>query len=163
MPLALERGLDAAAMAAAAGAYGAGLAIGALLAAPLARRLTPRAVMILGPLSGLPAVPLLWALPGPAAAAALLLLGAGAILWQAMQTALRQALSPPGSLGRLTGVFHLASFGVRPLGALAGAAGLWAAGADGAMAAAAAFAAAVAAFLLSPLAGLHVLPLRNAG
>jgi predicted MFS family arabinose efflux permease len=160
VPLALERGLSPEAMTAAVGLHGAGLALGALLAPWLARRLSPWLLMVGAPALGLPAALLLWAAPGPAAVGlGLGLLGVAALVWQTMQTAIRQTLAPPETLGRLTGSFQLASFGIRPLGSLAGAAGVALGGADGGLAAAALLALlSVGIFLLSPLARLRALP-----
>jgi predicted MFS family arabinose efflux permease len=158
VPLALERGLSPEAMTAAVGLHGAGLALGALLAPWLARRLSPWLLMVGAPALGLPAALLLWAAPGPAAVG-LGLLGVAALVWQTMQSAIRQTLAPPETLGRLTGSFQLASFGIRSLGSLAGAAGVALGGADGDLAAAALLALlSVGIFLLSLLARLRALP-----
>jgi hypothetical protein len=87
------------------------------------------------------------------------LLGFGPMLWQVAQTSLRQVVAPPALLGRVGAVMQVAVFGVRPLGALAGAALAAAQGAQASLAlAAAGFALSLLVVLLSPLALLRRLP-----
>ncbi|HWX49876.1 MAG TPA: MFS transporter [Roseomonas sp.] len=110
------------------GAYGAGLVLGALLAGRLAARQAPGRMLLAGPALSLLAM-LAWALamqlPEPVARAVLValaqfLLGFGPMLWQVVQTSLRQVVTPAALLGRVGATMQVAVFGVRPLGALAG-------------------------------------------
>lgn len=150
----------------AAGVYGAGLIAGAMVAAPVARRVSPGALLVFGP-----AVPtLLFALHGlamplpasagfAALAAMQLGLGFGPVLWNVTRTALQQAVTPPEMLGRVGAVMQVAVFGARPAGALLGG---WLAasfGPSAAMAAAAVgLALSVVAVLGSPLPRLRAMP-----
>lgn len=123
--------------------YGLGLLLGALLAPWLSRRVPADGLLIAGPALSLAGAALLWPLAAggwAAAEAALLLglaqfsLGFGPMIWQVVQTSLRQAIAPPALLGRVGAVMQVAVFGVRPLGAMAAgaimaqagpAAGIW--------------------------------------
>ncbi len=139
--------------------YGAGLLIGAVLAAPLLARLPPRIVLVAGPALSL-AAPLLL-LTGGSAWAAQFSIGFGPMLWLVTQTSIRQALTPAALQGRVAATMQVALYGVRPLGAVAG--GLLA-GAFGPAAAiwlvAAGFGASLAVALAGPLARLAAMPVR---
>lgn len=104
--------------------YGVGMMIGALVATRLLRRLAFGMVVALGPLSGLAASVLLAltvVLPAPPlAASGFFLLGVGPILWVISTTTLRQAVTPPQMLGRVSAI-NILSYGARPLGAAIGA------------------------------------------
>lgn len=104
--------------------YGAGMVIGALLATRVMKRLPFGTVIALGPVTGfvaaivmastsLIAAPLL-------AALSFFLLGVGPILWVISTTTLRQAVTPPQLLGRVSAI-NIMSYGARPLGAALGA------------------------------------------
>jgi hypothetical protein len=54
------------------------------------------------------------------AALAFGLIGFGPMLWLVMQTSVRQIVTPPALMGRVTATIQVAIYGVRPLGALAG-------------------------------------------
>ncbi|MCK6453712.1 MAG: MFS transporter [Alphaproteobacteria bacterium] len=106
------------------GLYGAGMVAGAALAPRIARVVSFGLLIALGPLvSVLAAVVMaasLWlpnaALPG----AAFFLFGFGPILWTIGQTTLRQAVTPPAMLGRVSGLVTIATAGARPIGAAVG-------------------------------------------
>ncbi|MDJ0387274.1 MFS transporter [Roseomonas sp. E05] len=129
MPLALEVLHFSPRMAGLAiGGYGAGLVAGALLAGRLAPRQAPARMLLAGPALSVAAM-LAWGLAPQVAAPgarmglvmlAQFLLGFGPMLWQVVQTSLRQVVTPPALLGRVGATMQVAVFGVRPLGALAG-------------------------------------------
>jgi predicted MFS family arabinose efflux permease len=103
--------------------YGFGMVGGALLA-PRVGRTVPFGVMVaIGPLAGLVACAMMAAtvaLPDAAlAGAAFALMGAGPILWVISTTTLRQAVTPPSLLGRVSAINSIA-YGARPLGAALG-------------------------------------------
>lgn len=104
--------------------YGAGLIAGALSAPALIARLPTGVLLVFGPASSLIGVGLLGLAPAslgvPALALAFFLLGFGPILWFIVQTSLRQAVTPPALLGRVSATLTTAMYGMRPVGALAG-------------------------------------------
>lgn len=104
--------------------YGAGLIAGALSGATLIARLPVGIVLVFGPASSLLGAALLALAPPavgwPALALAFFLFGFGPILWFIAQTSLRQAVTPPHLLGRVSATLTTAIYGMRPLGALAG-------------------------------------------
>jgi len=57
---------------------------------------------------------------GALAGAAFFLFGAGPILWVISSTTLRQTVTPPALLGRVSALFLTVNAGVRPLGAALG-------------------------------------------
>ncbi|MBV6305140.1 MFS transporter [Candidimonas humi] len=143
-------------------AYGAGMIIGALCATRVMRRLNFGTVIATGPVAGLAGGALMaltiW-LPYPAlAAAAFLLLGAGPILWVISTTTLRQTITPPQLLGRVSAI-NILAYGARPIGASLGAliGGEWGAQAC-LLAAVVAFAMQAAVILISPVSRLAERP-----
>lgn len=155
-------GLDPARLGLAQAGYGAGMILGAAIAATVQRRLGPNAILLAGP--GLSVATPLLLLGAPSAGvmlpfAAMLLVGFGPMMWLICQTGIRQIVTPPAMLGRAGAVLQVAIYGVRPLGALAGGA-LAAAGgpAAGMWLAAAAFASSFLVAALSDLARLRRLP-----
>ncbi len=104
--------------------YGVGLIAGALSAPALIARLPTGVLLVFGPASSLIGVGLLGLAPAslgvPALALAFFLLGFGPILWFIIQTSLRQAVTPPALLGRVSATLTTAMYGMRPIGALAG-------------------------------------------
>lgn len=117
-------GLDAAGVGTTMAMLGVGMVLGALLG-PRAMRVLPFGVMIgLGPVCGLVAslamVSTVWAPMPSLAALSFLLLGVGPILWVIGTTTLRQAVTPPRLLGRVSAISILA-YGARPLGSALGA------------------------------------------
>jgi predicted MFS family arabinose efflux permease len=110
--------------------YGAGLIAGALSGATLIARLPTGFLLVFGPASSLLGAGLLAFAPAQwgslALALAFFLFGFGPILWSIVQTSLRQAVTPQILLGRVSATLTTATFGMRPLGALAGGlAGEW--------------------------------------
>jgi predicted MFS family arabinose efflux permease len=104
--------------------YGVGMVVGALLATRLMRRLPFGTVIGLGPVTGFVAasvMALTTVVPSPALAGlSFFLLGAGPILWVISTTTLRQSVTPPRLLGRVSAI-NIMSYGARPLGAALGA------------------------------------------
>lgn len=118
-------GLNATEVGATLGTYGAGMVVGALLAGRLAGRLSFGSIIAVGPAAGLVAsllmvVTLVYP-SGLLAGLSFFLFGAGPILWTITTTTLRQAVTPAGLLGRVSGFVMTATFGARPLGAGIGA------------------------------------------
>jgi predicted MFS family arabinose efflux permease len=155
-------GLTPAQVGLAMGGYGAGLMLGALVAARVLRLLPPGLVLAMGPGITLVAVALLWSgllHPFVRLAAAQFLIGFGPMLWQVTQTTLRQAVTPSALLGRVGATLQVAVFGVRPLGALAGGAlGAWAGPQAGLALATLGFALSVAMVMRRPIRGLREFP-----
>jgi predicted MFS family arabinose efflux permease len=125
-------GLTAAGVGAVLTMYGVGMVIGALLATRVMRRLAFGTVVGLGPVTGFAAalvlamtvlIPSAWL-----AGLSFFLLGIGPILWVISTTTLRQAVTPPRLLGRVSAI-NIMSYGARPLGSALGAivGGLWSA------------------------------------
>lgn len=163
VPFALRPlGLDPARLGLAQAGYGAGMIVGAALAAWVQRRFGPNAVLVAGPGLSVATPALLLAAPAGGVLlpfVALFLVGFGPMMWLICQTGIRQIVTPPAMLGRVGAVLQVAIYGVRPLGALAGgalaaaqgpAAGIWLAGAG--------FAASVLVVLASDLVRLRRLP-----
>jgi predicted MFS family arabinose efflux permease len=104
--------------------YGVGMVGGALLATRVMRHLAFGVVIALGPVAGFVAAAIM-ALTTVAASPWLaglsfFLLGAGPILWVISTTTLRQSVTPPQLLGRVSAI-NIMSYGARPLGAALGA------------------------------------------
>jgi predicted MFS family arabinose efflux permease len=101
--------------------YGVGMVVGALLAT---RRLAFGTVIGLGPVTGLVAaavMALTTFMPTPLlAGVSFFLLGVGPILWVISTTTLRQSVTPPRLLGRVSAI-NIMSYGARPLGSALGA------------------------------------------
>ncbi|KIZ47983.1 MULTISPECIES: MFS transporter [Rhodopseudomonas] len=131
VPYAVRRlGLSATGIGVTLSMYGAGMVVGALLATRVMRRLAFGTVVGLGPVTGFVAalvMALTTLIPLPALAAlSFFLLGVGPILWVISTTTLRQAVTPPSLLGRVSAI-NIMSYGARPVGAGLGAlvGGLW--------------------------------------
>jgi predicted MFS family arabinose efflux permease len=104
--------------------YGVGMVAGALSATRTMRRLPFGTVIGLGPVTGFVAA-LVLALTTIVPTALLagvgfFLLGAGPILWVISTTTLRQSVTPPSLLGRVSAI-NIMSYGARPIGAGLGA------------------------------------------
>jgi predicted MFS family arabinose efflux permease len=102
------------------GMYGVGMVAGALSAVRVMQRLPFGTVIALGPVTGFVAA-LVLALTTIVASPVLaglgfFLLGAGPILWVISTTTLRQAVTPPQLLGRVSAI-NILSYGARPIGA----------------------------------------------
>jgi MFS family permease len=142
--------------------YGVGMVIGALMATRVMRRLAFGTVVGLGPVTGFVAalvmaltvlVPTAW-LP----CVSFFLLGVGPILWVISTTTLRQTVTPPRLLGRVSAI-NIMSYGARPLGSALGAIVGSFFGAEACLyIAAAIFAVQALVILLSPAVGLNRQP-----
>src|SRR5712675_2476894 len=101
--------------------FGIGMVVGALLATRIMRTLPFGIVVALGPVAGFVAagiMALTTAVHTPILAGlSFFLLGAGPILWVISTTTLRQAVTPPRLLGRVSAI-NIMSYGARPLGSL---------------------------------------------
>jgi len=104
--------------------YGVGMVAGALSATRVMRRLPFGIVIGLGPVTGFAAsavLALTTFIPSPLLAGlGFFLLGAGPILWVISTTTLRQSVTPPSLLGRVSAI-NIMSYGARPVGAALGA------------------------------------------
>ena len=104
--------------------YGVGMVVGALLATRVMQRLAFGTVIGLGPVTGFVAaavMALTTIVPTPwLAGLSFFLLGVGPILWVISTTTLRQSVTPPSLLGRVSAI-NIMSYGARPLGSALGA------------------------------------------
>src|ERR1700736_1913085 len=159
VPYAVRRfGLSAFGIGTVLAMYGVGMMVGALVATRLMRRLAFGTVIGLGPVTGFVAavvMALTTVIPTPwLAGLSFFLLGLGPILWVISTTTLRQSVTPPRLLGRVSAI-NIMSYGARPLGSALGAVvgGLY--GAEACLyLAAAIFAAQALVILLSPAVSL---------
>jgi predicted MFS family arabinose efflux permease len=125
VPYAVRRlGLSATGVGTTLSMYGVGMVVGALAATRMMRWLPFGTVIALGPVTGLVAAIVL-ALTSIVPSAALaglgfFLLGVGPILWVISTTTLRQSVTPPRLLGRVSAI-NIMSYGARPVGAALGA------------------------------------------
>lgn len=117
-------GLSAAGVGATLAMYGVGMVVGALLATRVMRRLPFGTVIGLGPVTGLAGAAVMASttfIPTPwLAGLSFFLLGVGPILWVISTTTLRQSVTPPRLLGRVSAI-NIMSYGARPVGAALGA------------------------------------------
>src|SRR5579872_7203975 len=105
--------------------FGVGMVVGALLATRVMGRLAFGTVIALGPVTGFVAA-VIMALTSIApwpwlAGLSYFLLGVGPILWVISTTTLRQSVTPPRLLGRVSAI-NILSYAARPLGSAIGAA-----------------------------------------
>jgi predicted MFS family arabinose efflux permease len=104
--------------------YGVGMVVGALSATRVMRYFSFGTVVGLGPVAGLVAavvMALTTIVPTPLLAGlSFFLLGVGPILWVISTTTLRQSVTPPRLLGRVSAI-NILSYGARPLGSAIGA------------------------------------------
>ncbi|HTC97011.1 MAG TPA: MFS transporter [Bradyrhizobium sp.] len=104
--------------------YGVGMVVGALFATRVMKRLAFGTVIGLGPVTGFVAaivMAITTFVPSPwLAGLAFFLLGVGPILWVISTTTLRQSVTPPRLLGRVSAI-NILSYGARPLGSALGA------------------------------------------
>jgi predicted MFS family arabinose efflux permease len=122
VPLAAARGHAPATIGTVLACYGAGLILGALAAPQVLARAAPGAVLVFGPASSVLGAALIAFAPAAAAlAAGQLLLGFGPMLWMVARTGLLQSLTRPDQRGQVAALMQASVFGIRPLGALAGA------------------------------------------
>lgn len=112
-------GLDATGIGITLAMYGAGMVIGALAATRVMKRLPFGTVIVLGPITGFVAslvMALTTWVPSPAlAGVSFFLLGVGPILWVISTATLRQSVTPPSLLGRVSAI-NILSYGARPVG-----------------------------------------------
>ncbi len=125
VPYAVRRlGLSAVGVGTTLAMYGVGMVAGALSATRVMRRLPFGVVIGLGPVTGFAAsavLALTTFVPSPLLAGlGFFLLGAGPILWVISTTTLRQSVTPPSLLGRVSAI-NIMSYGARPVGAALGA------------------------------------------
>ncbi len=125
VPYAVRRlGVSASGVGTTLAMYGVGMVVGALLATRVMRRLAFGTVIGLGPVTGFVAatvMALTTIVPSPyLAGLSFFLLGAGPILWVISTTTLRQSVTPPRLLGRVSAI-NILSYGARPLGSAVGA------------------------------------------
>jgi predicted MFS family arabinose efflux permease len=125
VPYAVRRlGLSATGVGTTLAMYGVGMVVGALCATRVMRRLPFGTVIALGPVTGLVAAIVLalttWIASPPLAGLGFFLLGVGPILWVISTTTLRQSVTPPRLLGRVSAI-NILSYGARPVGAALGA------------------------------------------
>ncbi len=117
-------GLSASGVGIVLGMYGVGMVFGALLATRMMRWLPFGTVIGLGPVTGFVAagvMALTTVIHTPLLAGlSFFLLGAGPILWVISTTTLRQSVTPPRLLGRVSAI-NIMAYGARPLGAGLGA------------------------------------------
>ena len=117
-------GLSAAGIGTTLAMYGVGMVVGALFATRVMRWLPFGSVIGLGPVTGFVAsavIALTTVFPTPLLAGlGFFLLGVGPILWVISTTTLRQSVTPPRLLGRVSAI-NIMSYGARPLGAGVGA------------------------------------------
>jgi predicted MFS family arabinose efflux permease len=117
-------GLTAAGVGTTLSMYGVGMVVGALMATRVMRWLPFGSVIGLGPVAGFVAsaiIALTAVFPTPLLAGlGFFLLGAGPILWVISTTTLRQSVTPPRLLGRVSAI-NIMAYGARPLGAGLGA------------------------------------------
>jgi predicted MFS family arabinose efflux permease len=104
--------------------FGVGMVVGALLATRVMKRFAFGTVVGLGPVTGFAAacvMALTTIVPTPLLAGlSFFLLGVGPILWVISTTTLRQSVTPPSLLGRVSAI-NIMSYGARPLGSALGA------------------------------------------
>src|SRR6478672_1811123 len=117
-------GLSAAGVGVTLGMYGVGMVVGALAATRVMQRLAFGTVIGLGPVTGFVAagvMALTTIVPAPLLAGlSFFLLGVGPILWVISTTTLRQSVTPPRLLGRVSAI-NILAYGARPLGSAIGA------------------------------------------
>jgi predicted MFS family arabinose efflux permease len=125
VPFAVRRfGLSATGVGTTLAMYGVGMVVGALAATRVMKRLAFGTVIGLGPVTGFVAaivMAITTFVPAPwLAGLSFFLLGVGPILWVISTTTLRQSVTPPRLLGRVSAI-NILSYGARPLGSALGA------------------------------------------
>ena len=114
-------GMSAAQIGLALSAYGVGMILASLAAPRMAATLSMGQLMTLGILSAVAASLLMLAtvfFPIPAlVGGCFFVIGAAGVFWLVGFTTLRQLVTPPALMGRVTSINALATYGARPLGA----------------------------------------------
>jgi predicted MFS family arabinose efflux permease len=112
-------GLSASGVGATLAMYGVGMVVGALLATRVMKRLPFGTVIALGPVTGFVAsivMALTTFIPSPLLSGlSFFLLGVGPIIWVISTVTLRQSVTPPSLLGRVSAI-NILSYGARPIG-----------------------------------------------
>jgi predicted MFS family arabinose efflux permease len=163
VPYAVHRlNLSAAGVGVTMAMFGAGMVVGALSATRIMQRLAFGTVIALGPVTGFVAaavMALTTVIPSAAlAGVSFFLLGVGPILWVISTTTLRQSVTPPKLLGRVSAI-NILSYGARPLGSALGALIGWLSGAEACLyLATAIFAVQALVILMSPAVSLDRQP-----
>ncbi len=155
-------GLSASAAGVVLGTFGVRMVVGALVAGRIIRLLPFGAVVAIDPIAGLTAalvMVLTIAIPSALLAGlSFFLLGVGPIVWDIGTTTLRQTVTPPALLGRVSAI-NIMAYGARPIGAGIGALIGWSYGMDLCLVAAAiGFMVQAAVILISPVVCLVHLP-----
>ncbi|MCW3475446.1 MFS transporter [Limobrevibacterium gyesilva] len=164
VPFAVTRlGLSATGIGLIMGAYGVGMVAGAALAPWLGARVRFGTLIASGPAASVAAAAAMAASTAlPFAILPMLgffLFGVGPILWTIGQTTLRQAVTPPHMLGRVSALVMMATAGARPIGAALGGLVGEMIGLEAAiLLAAAGFVAQWLVIVASPVPRLHALP-----
>jgi predicted MFS family arabinose efflux permease len=125
VPYAVRRfGLSATGIGTTLAMYGVGMVVGALAATRVMKRLAFGTVIGLGPVTGFVAAIVMaittFVSASWLAGLSFFLLGVGPILWVISTTTLRQSVTPPRLLGRVSAI-NILSYGARPLGSALGA------------------------------------------
>ena len=125
VPYAVHRlGLSASAVGTTLAVYGVGMIVGALLTPRIIAALPLGWVIVLGPIAGAVAALVMaatmWAPSAALAGLSFFLIGAGPIVWVISTATLRQTVTPPALLGRVSAI-NITGYGARPLGAAIGA------------------------------------------
>jgi predicted MFS family arabinose efflux permease len=163
VPYAVHRlNLSAAGVGVTMAMFGVGMVVGALSATRIMQRLAFGTVIALGPVTGFVAaavMALTTVIPSAAlAGVSFFLLGVGPILWVISTTTLRQSVTPPKLLGRVSAI-NILSYGARPLGSALGALIGWLSGAEACLyLATAIFAVQALVILMSPAVSLDRQP-----
>jgi predicted MFS family arabinose efflux permease len=117
-------GLSASSIGVTLGMFGVGMVVGALLAPRTMELLNFGAVITIGPFAGLLGAVLvaltIWVPAALLAGLGFFLLGVGPILWVISTTTLRQTVTPPDLLGRVSAI-NIMAYGARPIGSALGA------------------------------------------
>jgi predicted MFS family arabinose efflux permease len=117
-------GLSASQVGATLATYGVGMVAGVLLAPRIARHVRLGTMIAIGPICGVLAafvmVATIWLPTVALAAASFFLVGVGPMLWVISTTTLRQTVTPPELLGRVSAIAAMAT-GARTIGAAIGA------------------------------------------
>ncbi|MDB5503545.1 MAG: transporter [Tardiphaga sp.] len=112
-------GLSAAGVGLTLGLYGVGMVVGALVATRIMQRLPFGTVIALGPVTGFVGSLVMalttWIASPALAGLSFFLLGVGPILWVISTATLRQSVTPPSLLGRVSAI-NILSYGARPIG-----------------------------------------------
>ena len=117
-------GLSAAGVGVTLGMFGIGMVAGALAAPRIMQAMNFGTVVAIGPFSGVAGAALMactiWQPQPVLAGLGFFLLGSGPIMWVISTTTLRQTVTPPDLLGRVSAI-NIMAYGARPIGSALGA------------------------------------------